>query len=263
MDLLSSPRLLHMMAACSKKPAERLLALYPLLDSWLNAPGSRDMIRMQYSSPDALARACSALGAHLLPFALEAKLQHPPAVIAKLMVLLQGAIAEELRNPGQGALSSAQLAARMVLEEAKPSWMTSVEESWMAGGYVAIAVVLAILGIHFWPAGVPPEVEPAWQSAGYHEADVAIEPALLIKVLALKSDIASGTCPAPGFASVPGDQLAVYMHIVQSGLSNNQARQGLDGQKLESFLAWYAQHRAWECYSKSQSKQKTILGMGA
>lgn len=261
MDLLNSSWLIRMIEGSGKKPAEKLLCLYSLLDHWLSAPGIRDTVLEQYSSPNVVAQACPALSAHLLHLATEAKLHNPPAVVAQLMILLQGAMAEELRNPGRGALLIAQEAARGVLTGARPRLAARVEKSLMASGYAAVVAAVTILGVHFWPAGQQHQAQFFQPDTGYQEvaAVSAIEPVLLLRALAFKHNIQSGICPAPSYASVPQNQLPTYMHVVQSGLSSNP---GLDSRKLEAFLAWYEQHRAWECYSKTQNKQKTILGMG-
>lgn len=261
MDLLNSAWLIHMIERSGKKPAEKLLCVYSLLDTWLNAPGIRERALEEYASQHSLAAACPVLSAHLLRLATVAKLQNPAAVVAQLMILLQGAVAEELRSPGTGALLTAQQAAKAVLADARPPLATRIEKSLLAGGYAAAVTAIAILGLHVWPSGQHQQAQFAQQGTEYQEAAVvdAIDPDLLLKALAFKRNIQSGICPAPSYASVPQDQLQTYMHVVQSGLSSNPA---LDSRKLEALLAWYEQHRAWECYSKLQNKQKIILGMG-
>lgn len=261
MELLNSSWLIHLIEGAGKKPSDKLLSLYSLLNTWLNAPGIRAGIVKDYSNGQPLVRTCPALTAHLLSLATEARLRNPSSVVTQMMILLQGGIAEELRNPGMGALISAQQAARAVLSQAKPRLIIRLEKTIKISGYAASMAIMSILAVHFWPSASSTQVRYAQHDGGYQQAAIitTIEPELLLKAFALKKSMESGTCPAPNFFSIPKDQLPAYMNVVQARLSNNPE---LDSQRLAAFLTWYEQNRAWECYSKTQNKQKIILGMG-
>lgn len=260
MNLLNSAWLMRMIEGSAKKPVDKLLALYSVLDAWFNAPGIREKLLADDAAKKSLMQTCPALTAHLVQLAAQAELRNPPGVVAQMLILLQGAIAEELRNPGMGALITAQQAAKFVVAKARPALMARVEHALRVGGYAASVAVMSMLAVHFWLSDLPRGNQHAQQDAGMYGAVIAeIDADLLIKALALKRSMAAGTCPAPNFSSIPREQLSVYMGVVQSRLSGNPE---VDSRRLQAFLAWYEQNRAWECFSKADNKQRTILGMG-
>lgn len=261
MELLNSSWLIHLIEDSDKKPTEKLLSLYSLIETWLHAPGIREGIAKDHQSDQPLANTCPALTAHLVFLATEAKLKNPMVVVSQMMILLQGAMAVELRNPGMGALRSAQEAAKSVLKQARPPMLARVDRAIKTSGYAASFVAAGILGVHLWSSHNAVPIHQAQYETTYEHAYYVseIEPELLLKALALKKSMEMGTCPAPNFFSLPQEQVPVYLDVVNSQVSGNP---NLDNKRLAKFLAWYDQHRAWECYSKAQNKQRTILGMG-
>lgn len=261
MELLNSSWLIHLIEDSNQKPTEKLLSLYPLLETWLHAPGIREGIAKDHQEGQPLVQTCPALTSHLVFLATEAKLKNPLSVVTQMMILLQGAIAEELRNPGMGALNSAQQAAKAVLRQARPPILVRVDRVIKTSGYAASFVAASILAVHLWSSNNAMPTHHAKYDDAYNQtAYVAeIDPELLLKALALKKSMDVGTCPAPNFFSLPQEQVPVYLDVVNSQLSGNP---NMDNKRLANFLAWYEQHRAWECYSRTQNKQRTILGMG-
>lgn len=261
MNLLNSEWLIRMIDGSAKKPTDKLLAVYFLLDAWFNAPGIREKLLADDLGMKSVMQTCPALSAHLVKLAAQAGLRNPPVVVTQMLILLQGAIAEELRSPGMGALITAQQAAKFVVDQARPALIARVEYALRVGGYVASLAAMSMLAVYFWPSASSNTAQYVQQDAGMPGGGMIaeIDADLLIKALALKRSMAAGICPAPNFSSIPREQLPVYMGVVQSRLSGNPE---LDTQRLRTFLVWYEQNRAWECFSKADNKQRTILGMG-
>ncbi|SNR94044.1 hypothetical protein SAMN05192560_1868 [Methylobacillus rhizosphaerae] len=255
MECLNSAWLIRMIEQAGPQPSAKMLALYSLLETWLQAPGVRTAVCQAHANNLNLLDACPVLTAHLLTLATVAKLQHPPVVVHQMMILLQGAIAEELRNPGMGALRAAQSAASAVITQAKPSRVTRLNQAIRTSGYAAAGLSTVILAVYFWPNNQPQATHHAQQDAGYELATTSIAPDLLLKAFALRKSMETGICPTPNFFSMPKEQIPVYLEVVHSRLSNNP---NIDNQKLANFLSWYEQQRAWECYPKAQIKQRFI-----
>lgn len=255
MEFLNSAWLIRMMEQAGPQPSAKMLALYSLLETWLQAPGMRTVACQAHANNPDLLHACPALTAHLLTLATMAKLQHPSVVVNQMMILLQGAIAEELRNPGMGALQAAQSAASAVITQAKPPKMARLNQAIRTSGYAAAGLATVILAMHFWPNNQPPANHYAQQDAGAELVTTSIAPDLLLKAFALRKSMEAGTCPTPNFFSMPKEQIPVYLEVAHSRLSDNP---NIDNQKLANFLAWYEQQRAWECYPKAQIKQRFI-----
>lgn len=256
MEFLNSAWLIRMLEQAGPKPSAKLLALYSLLETWLQAPGVRQGVLQTHASNPDLLHACPALTAHLLALAQTANLQQPSIVVSQMMMLLQGAIAEELRNPGMGALQAAQSAASAVISQARPSLLVSVDQAIRSSGYVAAGLASMMLALHFWPGTQPQAVHHAQQDTGYELVAISsIEPELLLKAFALRKSMEAGTCPTPNFFSMPKEQIPIYLDVAHSRLSHNP---NVDNQKLATFLNWYEQQRAWECYPQAQIKQRFI-----
>ncbi len=255
-EFLNSAWLIRMIEQAAPQPSAKMLALYSLLETWLQAPGVRTTAYQAHTNNPDLLHACPALAAHLLTLATMAKLQHPSVVVNQMMILLQGAIAEELRNPGMGALQAAQSAASAVITQAKPPMMARLNQAIRTSGYAAAGLATVILAVHFWPNNQPqPTTLHAQQDAGDELVTTSIAPDLLLKAFALRKSMEAGTCPTPNFFSMPKEQIPVYLEVAHSRLSDNP---NIDNQKLANFLAWYEQQRAWECYPKAQIKQRFI-----
>lgn len=255
MEFLNSAWLIRMIEQAGPQPSAKMLALYSLLETWLQAPGVRTAVYQAHANNPDLLHACPALTAHLLTLATMAKLQHPSAVVNQMMILLQGAIAEELRNPGMGALQAAQSAASAVITQAKPPKMARLNQAIRTSGYAGAGLATVILAMHFWPDHQHPANHYAQQDAGDELVTTSIAPDLLLKAFALRKSMEAGTCPTPNFFSMPKEQIPVYLEVAHSRLSDNP---NIDNQKLANFLAWYEQQRAWECYPKAQIKQRFI-----
>ncbi|MPS49237.1 hypothetical protein [Methylobacillus sp.] len=261
MELLNSSWLIRMIEKAGPRPIDKLLSVYTLLETWLHAPGIRQGVNEEYSNNSLMFQSCPALTSYLVSLAIAAKLKNPATVVTQMMILLQGAIAEELRNPEMGALLAAQQAAKVVVKDATPSIMVRADEAIRASGYAATFLACTILAVHFLPSKNSAPVHNAQQDVGYQQVTLlsSIDPELLLKAFALRKSMEAGTCPTPNFFSMPKEQISVYMDIVHARLSNNP---DIDNRRLSTFLAWYDQQRAWECYPKSQIKQRFISRIG-
>lgn len=256
MDLLNSSWLIHLINGGGKTPTDKILSTFTILDNWLKAPNVREGLPNQESSQD-----CFALKAHLLSLAIEGKFKNPEIVINQLLILLHGALAAEIGNPGMGAFPSAQLAAKAVLTRARPNLMIRMDNIIKRSGYAASFIAATILAVHFMPIGHQTQTQYVYSGLDrFPVTPVGTwDMSLVDKAFQLRKDMEAGTCPTPNFFSVPKEQLATYVSVVQFNLMDNAE---VDNQKLANFLTWYDKNRAWECFSEAENKQKTILGMG-
>lgn len=261
MELLNSSWLLQMIDDSAKKPAEKLLSIYSCLNTWLMAPGVREPFTKAYSTEVPLAMTCSVLNAHLIKLAIEAKIPNPTVYVSQMFILLQGAIAVEIQNPGSGALLKARDAAEAVLYAVTPKPKAQIKQTLLIGSTVVSAVSLCLF-IYMMPintnaSGVPlaQTVEPPPQI----QMPSVISPDLVGRVMALKEHFDAGNCPAPQLLTIPQDQVVAYLNVVNSRGSEDPA---MDSLRLRAFLGWYDQYKAWECYFPAENKQKIILGMG-
>jgi hypothetical protein len=245
MEILNSSWLLRMLENGGSKPSEKLLSLFSCLETWLGAPGIRERFVADFKPDPMLNQRCPALTARLTELATQARISRPEVFVAQMLILLQGALTEEVRNPGLGALNAARVAARAILEDAiqrpalKPAWKWS-----------GAAVASILIGMAGYLVGSQIAVESAADSyqTAYNKAMLEsspINPDLIAKVMALQAEINAGHCPAPQLFAMPQDQAAAYMDMITYRASMHPLQ---DSERLTKFLVWYKQNREWECY---------------
>jgi hypothetical protein len=263
MEALNSSWLLHMIDTSAKKPADRLLSIYSCLNTWMLVPGVREQVSSTFSFEKPLMKTCPVLTAHLIKLGSDAKLTNPTVVVTQLFILLQGAIAEELRSPGTGALLRAQDAAKALVKGSSGnSFLHKKSTTFMLAGTAASIAFIGLLFSNLLPFRVVsnnPTPTPNTVAIVNTPKNDKMSPDLVVKVLALKENFDSGNCPAPHLLQMPQDQVSAYMDVVNYRSSDNP---DLDSERLRSFLNWYDANRAWECYFKALNQQKVILGMG-
>lgn len=249
MELLDSQWFLRMIVAGGKTPAAQLLAMFDIAGNWIAAPGIRELFAKAYPANKPALHSCAELKAHLTGIAVKAKAQNPPILASQLVILLQGAIAEELRNPGAGALGEAAKAAQAVIANACHSDQKQRRALRAMGGVTLAAVLVAAVSLH-------PLARQMLSPAATHVAaqqlpmPVAAMPAVISpdemeQVLLLQRQIEDGRCPAPELLVLPQGQATAYMNVINARTPENPAA---DRENMRAFLAWFKQARSTQCY---------------
>lgn len=251
MELLESQWFLRMVESAGKSPIDKLVAVFSVTKNWIAAPGIRDLIARDYPSERPRLHACGELKHHLTGFAASARARHPAILASQLVILLQGAIAEEMRNPGAGALDEAARAARAVIAKAceldrRQRWLNR-----SLGGLAASAVLAAAASFHplahdlLHPAAAPRAVALLHAPSPAALLPTGFSPGEMAEILALQRQIEEGHCPAPQLLAMPQGQVTAYMNAVKFRTPDNPAA---DRENMRAFLAWFRQTRATECY---------------
>ncbi len=241
MELLESDWFLNMVEHHSRSPAARLVAVFTVASQWLSAPGIKEMFADRQHT-----QAPARLKHYLIETAQSAKADNPAMLATQLLILLQGAVAEELRSPGANALHDAALAAQAVVAKACGRRKRAVQWSAVAS---LVLVVTAALVWQVMPAqkhAMHPTV--AMRSSPYlHTVDLpqGINPSELEATLALQEKFDRGICPAPHLLALPPGQMTAYMNAINFRTPENPAA---DRENLHAFLVWFDQTRARECY---------------
>lgn len=251
MELLESAWFFRMVEQQGRTPAQRLLAIFSVLETWLSAPGMRERLLTTqhthvflYNNPifkDFLTR-----------IAVAARARQPASLVNQLIILLQGALAEDLRDPKAGAIGEAGKAAHALIAEACATRKTAWH--WVAGGMAAaitaIALVYPAQKLSWVPdahiATVP--VRVAAQSPGFN-------PDSMEAVLALQELIAKGVCPAPQLLAMPPGQVTAYMNAINFRTPEDPEA---DRKNLRAFLNWFETTRQGECYMPPVNGHTTV-----
>lgn len=257
MDYLNSAWLLRMIEAGGKNPSDKILYLFTCLENWLDAPGIREQFMATYKADFLLNRHCPALATRLTELAKQASITHPEIFVNQVLILLQGALTEEIRDPTSGGLNAAKIAARSIMFDAVQK--QRIAPRWAHFSQGAFATLMVIVGGYLFTSQIMAEAtfQNTYQKTYQEVAN--IDPKLIEQVMALQSEIKSGHCPAPQLFAMPQDQAAVYMDTISYRDSVHPIE---DGERLTKFLAWYRQNRQWECYFPPSNGHTTVSWVG-
>jgi hypothetical protein len=253
MELLESPWFFRMVEQHGKTPAQRLIAIFSVTEAWMCAPGIRE--RMLASQvPSYFLYNSTELKAFLTGIAVSARADNPASLVNQLVILLQGAIAEEIRNPEARAIGEAGKAAQAIIDKACPRQRTL---RLSLGGLAAAALIAAI--------GLYPTVRAQWMPAPVQPAShlvlastdkpASFNPDSVEAVLALQEQIAKGICPAPQLLALPQGQVTAYMNVIHFRTPDDPIA---DSRNIRAFLAWFERTRSSECYHSPLNGHTTV-----
>lgn len=252
MQLLESEWFFRMVDRQSRSASDRLVTVFIATEQWISVPGMREQV-------GDVALNTQNLRNYLTSTAISAGAGNPAGLSAQLLMLLQGAIAEELRNPEAHALQHAAAAARIVVAQACRSGRRKRLMHWSAVASVAAMAVLPFV----WQAHVPEML----QATVAYEPDNTfmrmaapvpggVDPSAMTAVFSLQKKVEHGVCPAPRLRNLPPSQVTAYMNVVSYRTPENPLA---DRANLEAFLTWYEQTMERECYYPPIPRATVIL----
>lgn len=240
MQLLESEWFFRMVEEQDSTPAGRLVAIFTVAEQWVSAPGIREQIAGVSSITENLKD-------YLTRTAISAGASNPTMLSAQLLMLLQGAIAEELRNPEARALQYAATAAQVVVARACQTYRKKRLVQWSAAASVLVGVMAVFLWEHTLPTKVP--------SLAYEPDETfmrtvvpmpgGVNPSMMAATFTLQKKVDHGICPAPHLMNLPSSQVTAYMNVISFRTPENPAA---DRANLDAFLTWYEQTLGRECY---------------
>lgn len=247
MQLLESAWFFRMVEQQGKTPAQRLLAIFSITETWISAPGIRESMLLKPEATQRSLYACGQLKQFLSGIARDARANNPESLVNQLVILLQGAIAEEIRNPASGAIGEAGKAARAIVDKA---CRQRSNRAYLAAGSIAAAVLVVLGG--YWQLSRPSQPQPVYrlvtQSAMTRPAGMqraTYNPDSVDAVLALQEQIDKGVCPAPQLLALPPGQVTAYMNVIHFRTPEDPAA---DRENIRAFMAWFQRTRSTECY---------------
>lgn len=251
MNLLESAWFFKMVEQHGKTPAQRLIAVFTVTESWLGAPGMRDNLLSSPSSGYFLYNS-RPFKEFLTEMAVAARARQPVSLVNQLIILLQGAIAEDMRNPQAGAIGEAGKAAHALIAEACPRQRAA----WHFASIGMAAALLMALILH--PGMQTPSASPTASpllSAGLTDRTKAYNPDSIDAVLALQERIIQGVCPAPQLLALPPGQVTAYMNAINFRTPDDPIA---DRENLRAFLTWFERTRSSECYQPPANGHTTV-----
>jgi hypothetical protein len=241
MQLLESEWFFRMVERQSRTASDRLVEVFRVTEQWLTAPGIREQI-------EDVSLITASLRDYLVETARAAGAADPEGLSVQLLMLLQGAVAEELRNREAHALRYAAEAAQVVVARACRDTQRRLVWRWSVAASLLIAAVSGLLWFEYVAVQ---EVEMVAQTPDttFMRTVVpvpgGVDPTTMAAAFSLQKKVEHGICPPPHLHTLPTDQMTAYMNVISYRKPENPLA---DRAHLKAFLAWYEDTMARECY---------------
>lgn len=209
MEILSSDWLRRMVEKAAATPRGRISALFGVLQDWTDAPGMRQLLREEWLNDNGQRE----IKKFLLHLATGAGASHPEALASQLSLVLFGALSEELRNPGSGALLQGGRAADLLLAGHVVMRGSPQRYARYAAPVMAVMAALALL-MPYAGSLLPVEDHPAQP---VRAIPVASSPDQVAAIYRMHDAMRAGDCWYPQALMLPPEQRAVYMDHVIAG----------------------------------------------
>ncbi len=234
MDILNSSWFLNMLKKAGATPRERLLALFDILDDWVNAPH----IREKFSAIEINGEEPQALLEYLTAQATSSGAQAPEVLAQQLYFMATNMLQEELRSPGCAASQHARQVAQALIQ----AQMEKDRYISKRSAYAMAASVFFVTGIagmlifgHVNPLDgkpiTPSRMVAVTPAANTKSAEAS--PEQTAALFAVIEQMRKGECQYPEALQLPDSQKAVYLtNVVGGQISTNAADQALVAQLL-------------------------------
>jgi len=241
MDILNSAWFLKMLKKAGATPRERLLAVFDILDDWLNAPH----IREKFDSAEINADQAQALLEYLTAQAIASGAQGPEVLAQQLYFMSMSMLQEELRSPGCAASQHAkQVAQALIQAQTERGRFISKRSAYAMAA--SVFFVTGIASMLIFSAANPLDDKPNAPSrmvavtpaanTKFVEANPEQTAALFVTIEQMRK----GECQYPEALQLPDSQKAVYLtNVVGGQISSNAADQALVAQLLKKVRCNY------------------------
>ncbi len=224
-----------MLEKSSRRPNERLLALFSVLDDMLSSPLAHNAPLPYSPTPPAL------LQQYLTQQARLAGATLPEMLANQLYFMAMSACQEALQHPASPALRHAKHAAHALIKV-----QTTREIHWMAVrnyGIVICGLCLGLLGGFYWHASLNPPAtiaQQANQAPPPHPLSQEASPTETAAIYSRLETMKHGDCRLLEAIQLPDRLKSVYIeNIINGHVTSNRAEQILVNQLLDQVKCNY------------------------
>lgn len=240
MDILNSAWFLGMLKKAGATPRERLLALFDILDDWVNAPH----IREKFNSVEINSEEPQALLEYLTAQAIASGAQGAEALAQQLYFMAMSMLQEELRSPGCAAGQHAKQVARALIQaQTEKDRFISKRSAYAMAASVFLVTGIASMLV-FSGANPPNNKLNTPQVIAIAPAAIAdsveASPEQTAALFATIEQMRKGQCQYPEALLLPDSQKEVYLtNVVAGQISTKAADQALVAQLLKKVRCNY------------------------
>jgi hypothetical protein len=208
MNIYSSGWLQHMADKAGKTPADRIHAVFQILQDWIEAPGMRQ--QLQDAPLDAASQ--QALKSYLQQLVEATGVTNPAVVTVQLHMMLLGALNEEMRQPGSQALEHGRTAALLLLTSQLPDRRVNSVNIALAA---SVVLMVGILSMFFTQQ--QPELSATSPMRLVAIAPVAPSPEKVAAIYHLHDQMLAANCSYPQALMLAPEQRAPFLENVVNG----------------------------------------------
>lgn len=241
MNILNSAWFLSMLKKAGVTPRERLLALFDILDDWVNAPH----IREKFGAVEINSEEPQALLEYLTAQAIASGAQGPEVLAQQLYFMAMSMLQEELRSPGCAAGQHAkQVAQALIQAQTENKRFVSKRSAYAMAASVFLVTGIASMLIFGTTAPSGGKSDAPSRIVNIAPAvkanSVEASPEQTAALFAAIEQMRKGECQYPEALQLPDSQKAVYLtNVVGGQISTNAADQALVAQLLKKVRCNY------------------------
>ena len=239
MNILNSTWLLNMLKKAGVTPRARLLALFDILDDWVNAPH----IREKFITTEINEEEPQALLEYLTDQAAGSGAQAPEALAQQLYFIATSMLQEELRSPGCAARQHAkQVAQALIQAQTEKSRFISKRSAYAMAASVFFVTGIASMLVFDNPLRDKPDISSRMVvvAPAVNAKPVEASPEQTAALFAAIEQMRKGECQYPEALQLPDSQKGIYLtNVVGGQISTNAADQALVAQLLKKVRCNY------------------------
>lgn len=208
MNIFSSGWLQRMADKAGKTPADRIDAVFQILQDWIEVPAMHQQLQ------DTLLDAASqqALKAYLQQLVEASNVSNPAVVTIQLHMMLLGALNEEIRQPGSQVLEHGKTAALLLLTSQLPARRVTSANVALAA---SVVLMVGIMSMFFKQQQPEPSATGPMQLIAI--APVAPNPEKVAAIYHLHDQMRAANCSYPQALMLAPEQRAPFLENVVDG----------------------------------------------
>jgi ATP-dependent protease HslVU (ClpYQ) peptidase subunit len=225
MDILNSNWLIKMLEKSSQKPHARLLALFDILEDWLEAPSIREQLNGQFSKP----KNAKLLQDYLSSEATKAGAAMPEILANQLYFMAISAInnALEANNhaaPGHAFIHAKSAANALILAQTKKEFHIAKTTVYAMAASFVVAIFIAGSWFTLRETSAPVRLAQTNPQAILVVAPMA-NPDQTAALMAQLEQMRHGNCQLIEAIQLPDSQKGIYLNMVVNGQVSTDPRE--------------------------------------
>lgn len=219
MHILESTWLIQMLEKSSKKPIERILNLFDILEDWSNAPG----VQVQIPGREKIASPAEPLLTFIANEAIKIKCEAPSALAYQIIFMAIAAVDHAFIEPKQPTFKQAKIAAYALItaQLSAPIW-SRISTKYYAVAALILTMFAGLMFFEYTKHGPAIQQQFSDNSSKFmllsnDAKEQAISPMQVAVLFSSIEAMRKGSCQFPEAIQIPDQHKSAYIDIVFNG----------------------------------------------